>query len=239
MAYVYKHIRKDNNQPFYIGVGGLITFDYYSRAKGTSSAGKRNRDLKWYDYVNIYGFNHEIVLDNCSADEAFEKETELIAKYGRIDLKTGILINKTNGGKGTKGFSEDTRKKCGQSNIGKILSREKRQEISKRNKGRKHSEESKKKISSFHKGRQKSQDHLDKLIKTSPFKKGSIPWNKGLKYERKGGNTNNKIVVNLETGIFYNSIQKASEQSFVKPTRFRKMLTGEIQNITSFIIIDN
>lgn len=185
MAYVYKHIRKDNNQPFYVGVGGLISFDNYQRALAKNWKGLRSRSEFWFNYSKLYGFIVEIVLDNCTPEEAFSKEIELIKLYGRQDINTGILVNHTNGGEGLHGHSTETRRKCGIKNIGKIQSKETKLKRSLALKGRKRTDEERMKISKAHLGRKKSESHLKKLIENSSFKKGHIPWNKGLKYKTK------------------------------------------------------
>ena len=71
MAYVYIHKRKDNNQPFYVGVGGLLSFDNYQRANANNWKGLRNRSEFWKNIVNKFGFIVEIVLDNCTKKRSF------------------------------------------------------------------------------------------------------------------------------------------------------------------------
>ena len=105
MAYVYRHVRKDLNVPFYIGVS--IKDDKYRRAYETHS-GRRNKE--WYDVVKYTGYEVDILMDNISLDKAHEKEQEFIKIYGRIDMGTGSLINKTDGGKGCiNGITKETR----------------------------------------------------------------------------------------------------------------------------------
>ena len=92
MAYVYQHIRLDKNQPFYIGIG---TSEYYNRARR-----KKGRNKIWQRIFAKTDIKIEILFDNITWDQACEKEIELIAKYGRINNKTGILANLTDGGEG-------------------------------------------------------------------------------------------------------------------------------------------
>jgi hypothetical protein len=144
MAYVYRHIRLDKNQPFYIGIG--------ENGRAYSS---RGRNDNWHNIVNITDYDVEILMDGLSRDEAFEKEREFIALYGRSDNETGFLCNRTNGGCGQSGVkvSEETRKKMGKAQLGnkKYLLRTTSQDeinkkISSANKGRIMSEEQKGKI---------------------------------------------------------------------------------------------
>jgi len=92
MAYLYRHIRNDKNEPFYIGVGGLEEFDNYERSEF-----KHGRNIIWNRIINKSLFEIEIVLDDLTPEEALQKEIEFIKLYGRIDKKTGILANMTDG----------------------------------------------------------------------------------------------------------------------------------------------
>ena len=95
MAYIYKHIRLDTNEIFYIGIGSQ---DKYKRA---FSLIKRNKF--WKNIVSKTEFKVEIIEDGLTWEQACEKEKELISLYGRRDLNTGTLVNMTNGGDGTFG----------------------------------------------------------------------------------------------------------------------------------------
>lgn len=96
MAYVYKHIRLDKNQVFYVGIGEGKN---YARSKNST---KRNK--VWKRIANKTEYIIEIAHDNISYDEAFKIEQELINFYGRLDLGTGSLANLTNGGEGSPGI---------------------------------------------------------------------------------------------------------------------------------------
>lgn len=96
MAYVYRHIRLDKNEPFYIGIG--ITKNY-SRAYS-----KKSRNKLWKTIANKSGYEVEVIFDDLSWEEACQKEKEFISLYGRIDNKNGILSNMTDGGDGTIGI---------------------------------------------------------------------------------------------------------------------------------------
>lgn len=91
-SYVYKHIRLDTNEVFYIGIGSQIG---YKRAHS-----KYNRNLHWKNVVNKTEYIVEIVKDNLSWEDAVNLEIELIKKYGRSDLNEGTLVNMTDGGDG-------------------------------------------------------------------------------------------------------------------------------------------
>jgi hypothetical protein len=112
--YLYRHIRTDNGQPFYIGIGtksnvikSFIT--EYSRANT-----KKNRNAHWINIVNKTTYEIEILFESDNYDFIKEKEKEFINLYGRIGYNNyGILCNKTIGGDGTKGVkhTDETRAK--------------------------------------------------------------------------------------------------------------------------------
>jgi hypothetical protein len=92
MTYLYRHIRLDTNEPFYIGIG---SDDTYKRANN-----KKGRSYSWKDIAYKYLYKIDIILDNLTWEEACEKEKEFIKLYGRKDLNLGTLVNFTDGGEG-------------------------------------------------------------------------------------------------------------------------------------------
>lgn len=172
MAYVYRHIRLDKNHPFYIGIGNDKSF---TRAKQ-----KIRRNKIWYDIVNKSEFIVEILFDDISWDEACKKEIEFINLYGRIDKKSGILANMTDGGNGTAGrvMSDEWRKNKSEMMKGNKLAKGYKHtkenlllfsELSKGNKyalGLKHTDETKRKLSIANKGKIVKQETIEKRIET-------------------------------------------------------------------------
>ncbi len=73
MAIVYRHIRLDKNEPFYIGIGKNT-----QRAKT-----KSNRNNHWLNVVSKTDYEVEILFENISREQAIKKEIELILLYGR------------------------------------------------------------------------------------------------------------------------------------------------------------
>lgn len=95
MAYVYRHIRLDKNLPFYIGIG---TDKNYKRANI-----RKGRNKLWERIASKTEINVEVFIDGITWGLACEKEKEFIKLYGRINNKTGILSNLTDGGEGIIG----------------------------------------------------------------------------------------------------------------------------------------
>lgn len=150
MAYVYRHIRLDKDQPFYIGIGGD---DDYKRANS-----KLGRNKFWKRITSISDFTVDILLDNLSWEDACKKECEFISIYKR-KKEGGTLCNLTLGGEGQKGMIpwnfgkktlEETRKKQSLKRLGKA---------------------------SPIKGTKRPQHVIDALVKANL---GRTPWNKGI-----------------------------------------------------------
>lgn len=196
MAYVYRHIRLDKNEPFYIGIGSKDDDDF-KRAYDI-----KRRSIYWKGIFNKTKIEVEIVLDNITWDEAGEKEKEFIKMYGRRALGTGTLINMTDGGKGPLGviisevtrakmsiankgrkmppFTEEHRKKLANSRIGLKLSKEHKLKISVAGNGIKRSDETKKKMSEWQKGKPSGIVPSEETrIKMSKAHKGQAGPNKG------------------------------------------------------------
>lgn len=99
---VYIHKRGDTNQTFYVGIG-----------RSSRPYDVRNRNKHWKHIADKHGYHVEILYENVSWETACDIERQLIKEYGRIDIGTGILVNMTDGGDGTRGakLSKETRKR--------------------------------------------------------------------------------------------------------------------------------
>jgi hypothetical protein len=144
--YTYAYLREDGT-PYYIGKGkGRRIFSDHMRG---------NRiNLKPKDKSKII-----FLKQNLTENEAIKHEIYMIAVFGRIDLRTGILHNMTNGGEGISGYthSEERKKKCGKSGKENNFY------------GKRHTEEVKRIISQ--KAKQRGGNHF----------KGLKFWNNGIK----------------------------------------------------------
>jgi hypothetical protein len=136
---VYIHRKLSDGSPFYVGAGSK---------KRPFIVTQRPKD--WVDIVESAGYTIEIYKENLSKEESFELEIELISMFGRIDIGTGCLINKTDGGRKVVGLSKGVlsirNKKMSIVSKGKVKSKEWREKISKSLTGKKASEETKEKM---------------------------------------------------------------------------------------------
>jgi hypothetical protein len=136
--YTYAYLRVDGT-PYYIGKG--INNRAYSKNRIIRPPNDKDRIL--------------ILKNNLTEEEAFKHEKYMIATYGRKDLGTGVLQNRTDGGDGSSGCfpSEKTKLKISEAKLGKPHSEVHKRRISESRIGKPRSEETKRKISESLKGR--------------------------------------------------------------------------------------
>jgi len=171
--YVYRHLRKDTGEPFYIGRGKKPA-EYNSLRREYKRAyeysGKETRSDYWKRIYNKHGRIVEILMEDLTFEESKQKEIEFIAFYGRDD-KGGILCNRTDGGDGTEGYthSEEDRVKMRTSAKQRVHPKhhtpEHNARIAESHKGKKRTSESKNKQSNSRKGKKltprKNKSYLD------------------------------------------------------------------------------
>jgi hypothetical protein len=173
--YVYAYIRNDGT-PYYIGKG-----------TGNRAFLKKNKRGRPADDSKI-----KIIQQGLFEQEACDLEIDLIKKYGRKDLGTGILINLTDGGEGASNPSRVTRDKMsfakrnesseirGKRSIAASnrtrnpLSVETKQKISIANTGKKRSSDAKKKMSDAKIGKKRPPEVIAKTAEKLRDKKKPV-----------------------------------------------------------------
>jgi hypothetical protein len=154
--YTYAYLREDMT-PYYIGKGEKDRI--YKKGKGEVKPPKDKSRIIF-------------LKQNLTEEEAFRHEKYMIAVFGRKDLGTGILRNRTNGGEGSSGaiHTPETRAKISAAmkgknspNYGKTLSPETKAKLSAAQKGKTLSPETKAKISAAQKGKTLSPETKAKM----------------------------------------------------------------------------
>jgi len=119
--YTYAYLREDKT-PYYIGKG----------------EGKRL--YKSHKKLHVPKNKSRIIFlkQNLTEEEAFKHEIYMIAIFGRKDLGTGILHNRTDGGEGASGAvrSEEFKRNLSEINKKKTLSDEHKEKLRKANIGK-------------------------------------------------------------------------------------------------------
>lgn len=90
---VYIHVNPITKEPFYVGIGN-----------SKRPYVKHGRSKEWKSYVKEHGYEIVMLKENLKWKEAILIEKELITKYGRVNVNTGTLLNKTCGGEGQQKY---------------------------------------------------------------------------------------------------------------------------------------
>lgn len=169
---------------------------------------KSKRSDWWRNTVNKHGYEVIILEYGLSESVALEREKYWIKFYGRQNQGTGPLVNITPGGYGGGTFygrkhTDETRKKMSEWQIGK-----------------KHSDKTKKKISKS----------VSNFINENGF---SEERNKKISKSNSGyKNGRSRIIIDLETGVFYMTIKEAAYYNGIKYSSLKNYLQGTCKNKT-------
>ena len=152
MYYVYSYLREDCS-PYYIGKG--------SGNRAYTKGPKEVKPPKDKSRVRI-------LKENLTEEDAFLVEKLYILMFGRKDLDTGILRNKTDGGDGASGtiVSPETRRKRSERMKGVKRPQWIYDKIAASNRGKKASAETRAKLSAAGKNRKCSEEHKRKVSET-------------------------------------------------------------------------
>lgn len=188
--YVYAYLRKSDLTPYYIGKG------------------KGDRAWANHKHITVPKDKSKIVIleTNLTNVGACAIERRLIRWWGRKDIHTGILLNRTDGGEGGDGMK---------------LSAETRAKISAAGRGRVHSEETKQRMRKVVRSEEFKENLRNRTIsnetrqKLSAAGQGRTGWNKGKVWSDdhkkklseihtgKPGTTKGKKRVYREDGSFF------------------------------------
>jgi len=163
--YVYYLIDPTNEKPFYVGKGrGGRMYKHEKDVKNGKIANLTNQELT-DKITSILNENKKIIYkkveENLLNEIALECETMYIKKLGRIDINTGILFNKTDGGEGATIVSDSTREKQRIAQTGRVFTDSHRKKLSDYAKNRPLSHRNK--IIEKNRGKQKSDETILKI----------------------------------------------------------------------------
>jgi hypothetical protein len=192
--YTYAYLRGDGT-PYYIGKGKGNRI--YSKQRGIKSPKDNSRII--------------FLKEGLTEEEAFKHEIYMIAIFGRKDVGTGILRNRTNGGEGPSGVvrSAEARKNMSEAQSGRIISEAHKKKISEANTGKIRTKEFKKRVSELKTGIPLSEEHKKKL-------KESKSGEKNPQFGKFGAsNPSSKAIIAVQPGgtkLYFSGISEASRE---------------------------
>ena len=213
MYTVYQHKNKINGK-IYIGITMRKPEQRWQHGEGYRSSPHFYAAIQKYGWDN---FEHIILFQDLTKEEACQKEQELIAKYNSMDRKFGY--NSTSGGE-IFVMNKETKQKISQSMIGN-------------KNGLNHpcSEEKKKKISEAQKGRSLTEEHKQKLSKAA--KQRHTPCSEQAKENIRKA-SHKKPIYCKELNKVFESVQECSRQLGIPATNISKLCSGKGKTLKGY-----
>ena len=214
MFYIYRHIRPDTNEVFYIGKGLEDSNRHLS---------KQGRNKYWHNIVNKNNgqYEVEIMMDGLTHEEAIGKEQEFIQLY--FETLCNLSLGGESGHYGCK-HSEETKKKMSESHKHLEFSEEHKRKLSDNikniNDNRIYTVELRGKLASYGFNGKTHSEETKKLLKDKA-KLRERPKNSGKPTKR-------CIGINLLTGDKkeFNSYREAEVYTTVNHNHIRKLIKG-------------
>lgn len=213
MYTVYQHKNKINGK-IYIGITMQKPEQRWRYGEGYKSSPHFYAAIQKYGWDN---FEHNILFQNLTKEEACKKEQELIAKFNSINREFGY--NSTSGGE-IFVMNEETKQKISQAMMG-----------NKNGLGHPCSEEKKRKISKAQKGRTLTEEHKQKLSEAA--KKRHTPCSEQAK-ENIRKSSHKKPVYCEELDIIFESVQECSRQLGIPATNISKLCGGRGKTLKGY-----
>lgn len=253
---VYMHRNKHNGK-IYVGITTESPVRRWQNGWGYSS------QPLFYNAIIKYGwdsFDHIILAENLSKNDACEMEISLIAQYKSYDRNYGY--NRDLGGYAPGRVSEETKTVLREKNLGKKMSEESKKKMSAAKKGKPLSEALKKQIGERSKGRptsekQKevararmmgnkiwlgrslSEETKEKIKQKHLGRQMSDEWRQKLSESHKGllageRNPRSKSVRCVETGEVFPTITAAGKSVGITHSRIRECCLGNRKTAKGF-----
>lgn len=212
---VYMHICPNNK--IYIGITSQKPTMRWRSGNGYKSNEYFTRAIQKYGWDN---FEHIILYENLSKEEAEQKEIELIKKYKTTYNKYGYNVE--SGGNLNKKISEVTRTKQREAHLGHITKEETKRKLSNSLKGRQFTEETKKKMSLSQTGKTHTKETKEKIRYLMLGRPSS---RKGIKLSE---TTKNKISLTKRRNPYQYSVEERKKMSLLRSIPVICIETGTI-----------
>lgn len=229
MIGIYK-ITSPNNR-IYIGQSINITSRWYDYKRKPA-----NRQIRLNRSFIKYGIDNHLfeVIEECSVELLNERERYWQDYYEVLINGLNCVLTATNDKSGK--ISEETRinlslsKKGNKSSLGRVLSEKTKSIISEKAKGRKHTQESKNKVikSLIGNSRRKGIKHTQEVKNMMSINRKGKPQCK-IAVEKRAERFR-KLILDLETGIFYLGVKEASDAKNIKVSTIKARINSKTYN---------
>ena len=223
--YTYAYLREDRT-PYYIGKGS-----------------GRRAYVKQKNFFKPPKDKTRIIFlkQNLTEEEAFKHEKYMIVVFGRKDLGTGILYNKTDGGDGVSGLkhSKEVRERLSIANKGKKLSKKTRERMSEAQKNV--SEETKLKKSLSRLGYTHTEETRRKISKKKKGKKNTIEHNEKVGLALRNAKVNCKfwkITFADNSVIYLHGIEQWAKENGYNQSHISKVASGKLKKHKDIVAVE-
>ena len=235
---LYAHVNKVNGK-IYVGITKRNPISRWKNGNGYKENPLFHNAIQKYGWEN---FDHEIIASGLTEEEACHMERFLISSLNLQNDQFGY--NLKDGGTECS-LTEEAKIKIGNALRGRVQSDEIRAKLSEAHKGKKLSAEHSKAIAKANKGRPRTQKEMDTAKMNGIKMSGDNHWTHrlgGLKEESKQKistslrdyfsthsqhePTNKKKILQIETGIIFDSIEDAAKSASVCRSQISEAAVG-------------
>lgn len=215
--YTYAYLREDGT-PYYIGKG-----------KGKRAVSRRKGGINPpKDPTRIL-----FLKTNLSEAEAFRHEVYMIAVFGRKDLGTGILRNRSDGGEGLSNPSPETRRKKSEIARKRVQSQETREKVSRAHTGRVHTEESRQNMSNAQKGLKRSDSHRKNISRALRGRQRSEEHCRNISLSKTGTKYSDESKKKISKSLQGRELSDSHKENIRKARKGMKWWVNESEKIVS------
>lgn len=218
---VYVHINKVNGKRYYGQTKRKVTYRW------NGGKGYKKNQPAFYNAIQKYGwdgFEHIIIAEGLTLEEANELETRLIAQHKTFRSENGYNILY---GGGNREFPDSVREKIRQAHKGKSTGpcgEERKRKIGDANRGRKFSDEAKRRMSEGQKGKRFNDEY--KRRKSEKLKR---EWASGMRKGKPVPSRRKPIIairICDQKILHFDSVMEAAQYLNIPRTDISTTLTG-------------
>lgn len=228
MYCLYCHTNKTNGKR-YFGITRTAPKRRWAAGHGYQSSRHFNFAIQKYGWD---GFDHEIIADNLTKEQACAMERDYIARFKTTDARFGYNLSE-GGQSGAAGIvqSEETRAKKSAKLKGRTFTEEHRRKLSEAAKGRKFTEEHKANLSKARKGRKLTHEQKARISRANKGRKLTEEQREKIRESKRGMM---RPVYCTETDMTYESVSAAARALGVSRSNLASTCKGKHEHVGGY-----